>query len=66
MGITLQNVAYIGDDVNCKDLLTSVGFAACPADAMDEIKAIPQIQILTKKGGEGCVREWIEQIMKNL
>jgi 3-deoxy-D-manno-octulosonate 8-phosphate phosphatase KdsC-like HAD superfamily phosphatase len=33
---------------------------------MDEIKAIPHIQILTKKGGEGCVREWIEQIMKNL
>ncbi|MBP5371145.1 MAG: acylneuraminate cytidylyltransferase [Bacteroidales bacterium] len=66
MGITLQNVAYIGDDVNCKDLLMSVGFAACPADAMDEIKAIPHIQILTKKGGEGCVREWIEQIMKNL
>lgn len=66
MGITLQNVAYIGDDVNCKDLLMSVGFAACPADAMDEIKAVPHIQILTKKGGEGCVREWIEQIMKNL
>ncbi len=66
MGITLQNVAYIGDDVNCKNLLLSVGFAACPADAMDEIKAIPHIQILTKKGGEGCVREWIEQIMKNL
>ena len=66
MGITLQNVAYIGDDVNCKDLLMSVGFAACPADAMDEIKAIPHIQILTKKGGEGCVREWIEQIMKKL
>lgn len=64
MGITMQEVAYIGDDVNCKDLLSSVGFAACPADAMDEIKEIPNIQILTKKGGDGCVREWIEEIMK--
>ncbi|MBR5433596.1 MAG: acylneuraminate cytidylyltransferase [Bacteroidales bacterium] len=66
MGISLQNVAYIGDDVNCRDLLTSVGFAACPADAMDDIKSIPNITIMTKKGGEGCVREWIEQILKTL
>lgn len=62
MGISLQEVAYIGDDVNCKDLLMSVGFAACPADAMDEIKAIPNIHIMTKKGGEGCVREFVELI----
>lgn len=66
MGISLREVAYIGDDVNCKELLSSVGFCACPADAMDEIKAIPNIQIMTKRGGEGCVREWIERIMKDL
>ncbi|MCQ2960133.1 MAG: acylneuraminate cytidylyltransferase [Bacteroidales bacterium] len=63
MGITLQQVAYIGDDVNCKDLLSAVGLAACPADAMDEIKAIPNIKIMSKKGGEGCVREFIEKII---
>ncbi len=63
MGITMQDVAYIGDDVNCKDLLSSVGFAACPADAMDIIKEIPNIQVMTKRGGEGCVREWIEMII---
>ena len=62
MNITMQEVAYIGDDVNCKDLLMSVGLAACPADAMDEIKAIPNIHIMTKKGGDGCVREFIEII----
>lgn len=66
MGITLQEVAYIGDDVNCKELLSSVGFAACPADAMDEVKMIPHIQILTRKGGEGCVREFVESIMKKI
>lgn len=59
MNITMQEVAYIGDDVNCKDLLMSVGLAACPSDAMDEIKAIPNIVIMTKKGGDGCVREFI-------
>lgn len=64
MGISLREVAYIGDDVNCKELLSSVGFCACPVDAMDEIKAIPNIQIMTKKGGEGCVREWINMMLK--
>lgn len=61
MNITMQEVAYIGDDVNCKDLLMSVGLAACPEDAMDEIKAIPSIKVMSKKGGEGCVREFIEK-----
>lgn len=63
MGITLDEVAYIGDDVNCFELLSAVGVAACPADAVDKIKSIPNIKIMTKKGGEGCVREFIEFIM---
>lgn len=62
-GITLNEVAYIGDDINCFDLLSNVGFAACPADALDKIKSIPNILILSKKGGEGCVREFIEKII---
>jgi 2-dehydro-3-deoxyphosphooctonate aldolase (KDO 8-P synthase) len=62
-GITLNEVAYIGDDVNCFELLSSVGLAACPDDAMDEIKKIPGIIQLKKKGGEGCVREFVELIM---
>jgi 3-deoxy-D-manno-octulosonate 8-phosphate phosphatase KdsC-like HAD superfamily phosphatase len=49
--------------VNCFELLSSVGLAACPADAMDEIKNIPGIIQLKKKGGEGCVREFVELIM---
>jgi len=64
-GITLANVAYIGDDVNCFELLSSVGIAACPADAVDVIKNIPGIIQMKKKGGEGCVREFVEMIMNN-
>lgn len=64
MGITLQEVAYIGDDVNCIELLSSVGLAACPADADERVKAIPSIKVMTKKGGEGCVREFCEMILK--
>lgn len=63
MGITMQEIAYIGDDINCYDLLCNVGFAACPADANDKIKNIPFIRIMSKKGGEGCVREFAEMFL---
>ena len=62
MGITLDEVAYIGDDINCMELLSAVGVAACPSDACEEVKAIANIHIMNKKGGEGCVREFIEII----
>lgn len=63
LGITLDNVAYIGDDVNCADLLRAAGTAACPADAMPQVKAIPGIRIMSLKGGEGCVREFINGLL---
>ena len=62
--ITLDEVAYIGDDVNCFSLLTHVGIAACPNNAVDKIKAIPNIIQLNKNGGDGVVREFIELILK--
>ena len=63
IGITLQEVAYIGDDVNCIDLLSSVGMAGCPADADSRVKSIPGIHIMSKNGGDGCVREFCETIL---
>jgi N-acylneuraminate cytidylyltransferase len=63
-GISLENVAYIGDDIGCMDLLSAAGLAACPADAMPQIKAIPGIKILAKKGGEGVVRELVNDMLK--
>ena len=63
MGISMQEVAYIGDDVNCIELLSAVGMAACPADADSRVKAIPGIHVMTKKGGQGCVREFCEMLM---
>lgn len=64
MGITILEVAYIGDDVNCIELLSAVSHAACPADACAKVKEVPGIAVMTKKGGEGCVREFCEQILK--
>jgi len=64
--ISLSEVAYIGDDINCKELLENVGLAACPANALEDVKNIPNIIKLSKKGGEGVVREFIsEYILKN-
>jgi YrbI family 3-deoxy-D-manno-octulosonate 8-phosphate phosphatase len=62
--ISLDEVAYIGDDINCKELLQSVGLAACPANALDEIKNISNIIKLSKKGGDGAVREFVERVIR--
>lgn len=62
-GISLDEVAYIGDDINCKELLEAVGLSACPANAVEGIKRIPNIIRLSKRGGEGAVREFVEVIL---
>lgn len=61
--ISIKEVAYIGDDVNCIELLQNVGLAACPANATSKVKAIPGIIHLQKNGGEGAVREFIDMIL---
>lgn len=63
--IDLKNVAYIGDDVNCLDILNSVGLKACPSDAVKSVKQVNDIIILQEKGGKGCVREFIDFIIEN-
>lgn len=62
-GISLKEAAYIGDDIYCYELLTSVGLAACPPNAVKKIKEIPNIIHLNTKGGEGAVREFCEVIL---
>lgn len=62
----IEEVAYIGDDVNCKNLLVAVGCAACPNNAVFEVKNIPGIIRLCKIGGNGAVREFIDIILKNI
>jgi 3-deoxy-D-manno-octulosonate 8-phosphate phosphatase (KDO 8-P phosphatase) len=63
--ITLQEVAYIGDDINCIELLQSVGVAACPNNAVKSVKQINGIIQLEKSGGDGAVREFVEMILIN-
>ena len=62
-GLTLSQVAYIGDDINDLETLEAVGFSATPADGMPRVAAVVDY-ICQKKGGEGAVREIIEMILE--
>jgi len=59
-----SEVAYIGDDIPDIPILMKVGISACPNDAIDECKNIVNY-ICNKKGGDGCIREFIEYILNN-
>ena len=56
-------VLYMGDDIPDYEVMLNVGVATCPADAVMEIKAIADY-ISDAKGGEGCVRDIIEQVLR--
>lgn len=62
-GITLNDVAYLGDDLNDVYVLQKVGFSACPESAPWYIKEIVN-KIMSKKGGEGVFREFVEYILE--
>jgi len=61
-GITLTQVAFIGDDVNDLEALKAVGFSAAPADAMPVVLDAVHY-VCAKKGGEGAVRELADLIL---
>ena len=65
-GITLDEVAYIGDDINCYELLFSVGLSACPNNSLSKIKEMYNIIHISKNGGAGAVREFIDIILKRI
>lgn len=62
LNIDLKDVAYIGDDIVDIELLQVVGIAGVPASSPDYIKQLGNIE-LTKKGGEGVFREFVEKII---
>lgn len=61
--VSLDEIAYIGDDVNCFELLSNAGLSACPMNAVSKIKSIPNIIQLKRNGGDGVVREFVELIL---
>ena len=63
LSIDFSEVSYIGDDLNCKELLEAVSYKACPSNARSQIKNIENIFVLNTQGGDGAVREWAEMIL---
>lgn len=62
LGVSLPEVAYIGDDIGDLQLLKAVGTSAAPANAPDYVKKYVAY-ITEKKGGEGAFREFVEWII---
>ena len=63
-GLSPNEVAYIGDDVNDLECMRTVGFTACPADAMEEVRQ--QCDFVSRyNGGQGAVREVCDMIRKS-
>lgn len=62
-GLERENILYMGDDLPDYLVMKEVGFPTCPSDAVEEIKAI-SVYISDKSGGEGCVRDVIEQVLR--
>lgn len=64
IGIALEDVAYVGDDINDMGVMKMVGFSACTKDAAVDI--LPIVDFISNyEGGKGAVREIIEMIMKD-
>ena len=58
-----EEILYMGDDIPDIEVLKYVGVSCCPQDAVQEVKESSNY-ISNRKGGEGCVRDVIEQTLK--
>lgn len=61
--LSAENTLYMGDDIPDYYVMQEVGLPCCPQDAVPEIKELSKY-VSHKKGGEGCVRDIIEQVLK--
>lgn len=63
--IDLSEVAFVGDDLWDIGLLKQAGIAACPQNSTKKVREIAGIMHLTKAGGNGAVREFIDYLIDN-
>jgi 3-deoxy-D-manno-octulosonate 8-phosphate phosphatase (KDO 8-P phosphatase) len=59
--VSLEETAYLGNDVNDAECLRAVGLPVCPADAWPEVAGLARWR-LERCGGEGCVREFCDAV----
>jgi len=63
LGFNLKEVAYVGNDINDAECLNAVGLPVVVADAWHEVKRLAK-WILKRRGGEGAVREFCDEVVK--
>lgn len=61
VGDDLEDVAYVGNDINDAECLRAVGLPVVPADAWPEVLPLARL-VLSRPGGNGCVRELCDAI----
>jgi 3-deoxy-D-manno-octulosonate 8-phosphate phosphatase (KDO 8-P phosphatase) len=61
--IPIEQVLFMGDDIPDYQLMKIAGISCAPADAIAEVRTAAHF-VSTIKGGEGCVREVIEKVLK--
>lgn len=62
-GLSGDDILYMGDDIPDMGVLQRCGMPTCPADAAPEIREV-SCYISDRKGGDGCVRDVIEQVLR--
>ena len=62
-GFENSEILYMGDDIPDYEIMKAAGVATCPKDAATEIKEVAAY-VSDRKGGEGCVRDVIEQVLR--
>jgi 3-deoxy-D-manno-octulosonate 8-phosphate phosphatase (KDO 8-P phosphatase) len=60
--LIVDEILFMGDDVPDHAVMSMVGLPVCPADAVEEIRTISKY-ISPARGGNGCVRDVIEQVL---
>ncbi len=60
-GVSLEETAYVGNDVNDAGCLELVGLPVVPADAWPEVVPLARM-VLERRGGHGCVREFCDAV----
>lgn len=62
-GLRSEEIAYMGDDLPDYEVLQTVGLSTCPSDAAVEIREMVDY-VSPYKGGNGCSRDLIEQVLR--
>jgi YrbI family 3-deoxy-D-manno-octulosonate 8-phosphate phosphatase len=62
LGIEMDEVAFVGDEINDLRLLKRAGFTACPSDASDFVKEIVDV-VLDEPGGTGAFRSFVMNLL---